>query len=99
MAKIGDRFQATVAPKNVAGDPAPVTGLDFQENTDAYDLESFDGVTAIFVAVKPGVGAVVTASAFSKALVQLFDSVALPDVDAPPVDEEAVTLNLAVAQL
>ncbi len=51
----------------------------------------------MFVAVKAGVGAVITVTAVSKAGVTLADSKPLPDVEAPPVDEEAVALNLSVA--
>lgn len=99
MAKIGDKFVASIAPTNAAGKPAPVTGVFFEELSDLYDVESVsaDGLSATFVAVKSGSGATVTVTAKSKSGATLTDAKALPDVDEPPVDEEATALNLTVA--
>ena len=99
MAQIGDRFTATIKPTNAKGDPAPVTDVLFEELTDQYDLfdVSADGLSATFVAVKPGTGAVVTVTAKSKSGVVLADTKPLPDVEPPAPDEEAVALNLTVA--
>lgn len=99
MAKIGDKFVASIDPTNAAGKPAPVTDVFFEELSDLYDVESVaaDGLSATFVAVKSGSGATVTVTAKSKSGATLTDAKALPDVDEPPVDEEATALNLTVA--
>lgn len=99
MAKIGDKFTATIAPTNAAGKPAPVTDVFFEELSDLYDVESVsaDGLSATFVAVKSGSGATVTVTAKSKSGATLTDAKALPDVDEPAPDEEATALNLTVA--
>lgn len=95
MAKIGDRFTATISPTNAAGAAAPVTDISFVELTDQYDIESITGNVAVFVAVKAGPESTVAVTALSKAGVTLSASGTLPAVDVP-VDEEAVALNLTV---
>ena len=99
MAKIGDKFTATIAPTNAAGKPAPVTEIFFDELSDLYDFvdRGKDGLSATFVAVKSGTGATVTVTAKSKSGATLTDAKPLPDVAEPPADEEAVALNLTVA--
>jgi len=101
MAKIGDKVLTAIAPTNAAGGKAPVTAADFAELSDLYDFVSWseDGLSATFVAVKSGTGATVTVQALSKAGLVLTDAKPLPDVDEPPVDEEAVALNLTVTVL
>jgi hypothetical protein len=99
MAKIGDTVTATIAPTNAAGSFAPVFEIQFSEDSEGWDVASVatDGLSAVLVAVAAGVGGSVTVSAVSKGGVSLSETVALADVDAPPVDEEAVKLNLSVA--
>ena len=99
MARIGDKFVASIAPTNAAGKPAPVTDAFFEELSDLYDVESVsaDGLSATFVAVKSGSGATVTVTAKSKSGATLTDAKALPDVDEPAPDDEATALNLTVA--
>lgn len=96
MANIGDRFKASIAPVNAAGNPAPVTLVWFEELTDQYEIVEFGPDFVIFEAVKPGSGAVVTVTAQTKSGQTLAETKSLPDVEAPPVDEEAVALNLSV---
>jgi len=98
MAKIGDKFVARIAPTNAAGKPAPVTDVLFAELSDRYDevAVSDDVYSVTFEAVVSGSGATVTVSGTSKSGAVLTAAAALPDVEAPPADEEAVALNLTV---
>ena len=96
MAKIGDSFTATIKPTTASGKDAPVT--DVVWTATGYDVHvSADFLTAICVARDSGTGFSVSVSAKSKAGVALSDSKPLADVEAPPVDDEATALNLAVA--
>ncbi len=96
MAKIGDSITARIAPTNLAGAAAPVFDVQWDDPGDAYDVSvSPDGLTATVVAKAAGSGVAVV-SAKTKSGTNLVDSKPLPDVDAAPVDEEAVALNLTV---
>jgi hypothetical protein len=95
--KIGETRTAKIRPTNADQLPAPVFDIVFSEPSNLYDVVSVNGDEAVFVAVAPGTGAFVTVTAITKGGVTLVESAALPDVDAPPVDEEAVALNLTVA--
>jgi hypothetical protein len=98
MAKIGESFTARIAPTNVAGAPAPVFSVEWFEDGDAFNVSpSPDGLSAVFTAVAASVGNVANVRATTKGGATLSASVALPDVEAPPVDEEAVALNLTLA--
>jgi hypothetical protein len=99
MAKIGDTVTARIAPTNISGSFAPVFGASYGDDSAFWDVISTapDGLSAILQAVAAGTGASVRVDAVSKGGVPLFEIAALPDVDAPPVDEEAVALNLSVA--
>jgi hypothetical protein len=96
MAKLGDTLTATISPKNAAGDAAPVFGAAYVPSGGYEATESTDGLSAVLVAVASGTGFSVTVTATSKHGVVLTETVPLPDVDVV-VDDEAVTLNLAVA--
>lgn len=98
MAKIGDSFTATIHPTNAAGAPAPVFNVVWSEVGDSYDISvAPDGLTAILTAKASGNANAVEVSATTKSGATLTATVNLADVEAPPVDEEAVALNLSVA--
>lgn len=98
MAKIGDSFTAKIAPTNAAGAPAPVFSVVWFESGDSYDISaSPDGLTAVLTAKASGAANSVTVQATTKSGATLTATVNLADVEAPPVDEEAVALNLTVA--
>ena len=98
MAKIGDSFTAKIAPTNAAGAPAPVFNVMWLETGDSYDISvAPDGLTAILTAKASGAANSVTVQATTRSGATLTATVNLADVEAPPVDEEAVALNLTVA--
>jgi hypothetical protein len=98
MAKIGDSFTARIAPTNATGDPAPVFNVVWAENGDAFNVSAApDGLSAVFTAIAAGASNEAFVIATSKGGATLEASVALPDVEAPPVDEEAVALNLTIS--
>lgn len=97
MAKIGDVIVARIAPTNAAGAPAPVFNAEWSEAGDSYDFTvSPDGLSATFVAKVAGTLNFVQVTATTKSGASLFAEAALPDVEAAPVDEEAVSLGLTV---
>src|SRR5436190_11490228 len=54
MAKIGDKFKASIAPTNIAGAPAPVTDVEFSV-TAGYTIEFTPGdLFATLTASVPG---------------------------------------------
>jgi hypothetical protein len=94
--KIGETVQYQISPTNAAGAPAPVFDVRWEDPGENYDVSvSPDGLTATFVAIAAGAGAHALVSAVSKGGASLSDQAVLPEVEAPPVDEEAVLLNLA----
>jgi len=96
MAKIGDTFVATIRPETAAGLPAQVFDIVYEQDSD-YDITvAPDGLSAVLVAKTAGAGNTLTVLGVTKGGASLVETVDLPDVDSPPVDEEAVKLNLTV---
>lgn len=94
-AKVGDKFLATVSPKNAAGEPAPVLGAEFAVQG-PYTFEvNPDGLSAVYTAAFVGSGGLVEVALTAKSGSGFAKSAALPDVE-PVVDEEAVDAVITV---
>lgn len=94
MANLGTQFRASIAPTNLAGNPAPVFDVTWAALGASYQVAvSEDGLSAIYTAAFPGAGNAVEVSARTKGGSGLAESFALPYVED---DQEAAALNLTV---
>lgn len=95
MAKIGDKFLATLSPTDLMDQPAPVFDVTFGFTGASYDVVvSPDGLSATYTATAIGTGSMVKVAAKNALGTDLFDEAALPDV-VPEIPVE-VDLGLTV---
>src|SRR6478609_5150874 len=97
MAAIGDRINFTITPKNAAGNPAPVTQIMWTVSVGSLTVAP-DNMSASYVASGAGdIAVVVMAKSASGKDLRGAVTVLVDGPAIPPPDNEAVTLNLAIA--